>query len=203
VGKRVRSRKVKLAVTIVVALIVAGGALAYYTSTGAGSGSASVGSPAELTITAGTPTSGLLYPGSTGEVDATISNPNTFPLRVNSLILDSAGIAADSGHSGCDTSALHYTTQTNGVGVYRFVAVEPGKYEVEFSHPGDRGSGRAIGFDFLGDRMHPCAKVGPASRFFAYSSLTENGEVSAWDYAPDAAWLPMHCGKPCHEIGEQ
>jgi len=67
-----------------------------------------------LTITAGTPTSGLLYPGSTGEVDATISNPNTFPLRVNSLILDSAGIAADSGHSGCDTSALHYTTQTNG-----------------------------------------------------------------------------------------
>jgi hypothetical protein len=114
VGKRVRSRKVKLAVTIVVALIVAGGALAYYTSAGAGSGSASVGSPAELTITAGTPTSGLLYPGSTGEVDATISNPNTFPLRVNSLILDSAGIAADSGHSGCDTSALHYTTQTNG-----------------------------------------------------------------------------------------
>jgi len=114
VGKRVRSRKVKLAVTIVVALIVAGGALAYYTSTGAGSGSASVGSPAELTITASTPTSGLLYPGSTGEVDATISNPNTFTLRVNSLILDSAGIDADSGHSGCDTSALHYTTQTNG-----------------------------------------------------------------------------------------
>ena len=27
-------------------------------------------------------------------------------------------------------------TQTNGVGVYRFVAVEPGKYDVEFSHPG-------------------------------------------------------------------
>jgi hypothetical protein len=115
VGERVGNRKVRFAAAIVVALIAAGGALAYYTSTGSGSGDASVvGSPADLTITAGTPATGLLYPGASGEVDATISNPNAFPVRVNSLVLASGGIAADAGHSGCDTSALHFTTQTNG-----------------------------------------------------------------------------------------
>ena len=114
-GQRLGSRKGRFAATIVVALIAAGGALAYYTSTGSGSGDASVvGSPADLTITARTPATGLLFPGSSGEVDATISNPNTFPVRVNSLVLAGGGIAADSGHSGCDTSALHFTTQTNG-----------------------------------------------------------------------------------------
>jgi hypothetical protein len=114
VGKWFGSRKVKIGVATLAALVVAGGAMAYYTASGSGSGGATVGgSPAELTITASTPTTGLLYPGSSGEVDATISNPNTFTVRVNSLVLAGAGIAADSGHSACDASALHYTTQTN------------------------------------------------------------------------------------------
>ncbi len=108
------SRKAKLAAAFVIALIATGGALAYYTAAGTGSGSASVGSPDPLTITAATPTNGLLYPGASGEVDVTISNPNDFPVRVNSLILDSGGIVVDSGHPGCDTTALHYTTQNNG-----------------------------------------------------------------------------------------
>ena len=29
----------------------------------------------------------------------------------------------------------------------------------------------------------------PTTRFYAWASLTENGEVVAWDYAPDTAWL--------------
>jgi hypothetical protein len=109
-----RSGKVRFAATVVVALAAAGGALAYYTSLGSGTGSASVSSPDPLAITADTPTAGFLYPGGTGEVDATISNPNPFTVRVNSLVLGSGGISPDASHSGCDTSALHYTTQTNG-----------------------------------------------------------------------------------------
>jgi hypothetical protein len=105
---------VRLAAACAVALTATGGAFAFYTSAGGGSGSASVGSPAALTITAGTPTGGLLYPGGSGEMDATISNPNPFPVRVNSLVLGTDGITVDAGHSGCDTSALHYSTQTNG-----------------------------------------------------------------------------------------
>jgi len=114
VGNWFGSRKVKVGVATLAALVAAGGAMAYYTSSGSGNGGATVGgSPADLTITASTPTTGLLYPGSSGEVDAAISNPNTFPVRVNSLVLASGGIVADSGHPACDTSALHYTTQTN------------------------------------------------------------------------------------------
>jgi hypothetical protein len=114
VRARFTNRRIRLAAAFTVALLaVAGGALAYYASAGSGTGSASIGSPAELAITAGTPASGLLYPGSTGEVDAMISNPNTFPVRVNSLVLASGGIVPN-GDPGCDASALHYTTQDNG-----------------------------------------------------------------------------------------
>ena len=105
-------RRAKLLAALVVALVVAAGAGAYFTATGSGSGSGSVGSPADLTIAALTPAAGLLYPGGTGEVDLTISNPNTFPVRVNSLVLGTGGISADAGHSGCDTAALAFTTQT-------------------------------------------------------------------------------------------
>jgi hypothetical protein len=113
VRRRLRSTSVRLAVALVAALVASGGALAYFTTAGSGSGGASIGTPAELTITAGTPANGLLYPGGTGEVDATISNPNSFQVRVNSLVLGGAGIAVDGSHSGCDTSALHFTSQNN------------------------------------------------------------------------------------------
>jgi hypothetical protein len=108
-----RSTSVKLAVALGVALVASGGALAYFTSAGNGNGGASIGTPAELTISAGTPADGLLYPGGTGEVDATISNPNLFQVRVNSLVLGGGGIAVDGTHSGCDTSALRFTSQNN------------------------------------------------------------------------------------------
>jgi hypothetical protein len=108
------SISVRLGVASAVALTVVGGAVAYYSAAGSGSGAASVTTPAALTIDARTPTANLLYPGATGEVDATISNPNPFSVRVNSLVLGGGGIAVDADHSGCDSSALHYTSQTNG-----------------------------------------------------------------------------------------
>jgi hypothetical protein len=112
VTARFTNRGIRLTAACTVALLaVVGGALAYYTTAGSGTGSASIGSPAELTIIASTPASGLLYPGSThGEVDATISNPNPFPVRVNSLVLDGGGIVPE-GAPGCDASVLHYTAQ--------------------------------------------------------------------------------------------
>lgn len=115
-GRRIRNKKTLLAVVAAAAgaLALASGAIAYYSATGNGSGTASVGSPAPLSIAAKTPTAGLLYPGGSGEVDATVSNPNPFKVRINSLVLGGGGIGVDSAHSGCDTSALHFTTQTNG-----------------------------------------------------------------------------------------
>jgi hypothetical protein len=105
-GRRIRNRKPLLAVVVATAaaLALSGGAVA----------TASVASPDPLSIAAQTPTVNLLYPGGSGEVDATVSNPNPFPLRINSLVLGSGGIGVDSAHSGCDTSALHFTSQSNG-----------------------------------------------------------------------------------------
>ncbi|HZQ64619.1 MAG TPA: hypothetical protein VFA66_05285 [Gaiellaceae bacterium] len=104
----------RLVAVSAVALAASGGALAYYSSSGDGSGSASVAAPDALTIAARTPSTSLLYPGGSGEVDATISNPNGFAVRVNSLVLGAGGISPDASHPGCDTSALDYVTQTNG-----------------------------------------------------------------------------------------
>ena len=114
--RRIRNKKTLLGIVAAAAtaLSLTSGALAYYTSTGSGSGTASVSSPAPLSIAARTPTANLLYPGGSGEVDATVSNPNPFPVRINSLVLGSGGIGVDSAHSGCDTAALHFTSQSNG-----------------------------------------------------------------------------------------
>jgi hypothetical protein len=114
--RRIRNKKTLLAVVAAAAtaLALSSGAIAYYSSTGQGSGNATVASPDSLSITAQTPTANLLYPGGSGEVDATVSNPNPFPVRINSLILGSSGIGVDSSHSGCDASALHFTSQNNG-----------------------------------------------------------------------------------------
>ena len=114
--RRIRNRKALLALVgaAATALALSSGAVAYYTSAGHGSSSASVASPDPLSITAQTPVTNLLYPGGSGELDATLSNPNPFQVRVNSLVLGGSGIGVDSGHSACDTSAVHFVSQSNG-----------------------------------------------------------------------------------------
>ena len=47
----------------------------------------------------------------------TITNPNNFRVRIDSLVLDTSqgtsGFDVDGGHSSCDTSVLGFTTQNN------------------------------------------------------------------------------------------
>jgi hypothetical protein len=70
-----------------------------------------------MTLSPGTPSSSL-YPGGQSDVILSASNPNLSPIHIGSLALDTSqgtsGYSVDSGHSGCATSALTYTTQTNG-----------------------------------------------------------------------------------------
>jgi hypothetical protein len=70
---------------------------------------------------------------------------------------------------------------------------------VEFGHPSERGSRRWAGLAFLGGQPTHCLRFTPSSTFYAYSSLTEEGEVTAWDFAPDRAWLPMDCSQACRK----
>ena len=113
-----RKRLVRLAVTAVVGLSIAGGAAyAAWSVNGSGSGSASAASARGLTLTAGS-ANGVLYPGASADVDTSVSNANPFPVHVSSLALDTTqgqnGFAVDGGHSGCNLSSLSFSTATNG-----------------------------------------------------------------------------------------
>jgi len=99
------------------ALVLAGAAVAYWTTTGTGAASTAAPTPLDVTLTAGTP-GNLLYPGGAAAVTVTASNPNPYPVRLGSLSLDTAqgtaGFGVDVPHAGCDLTALSFITQTNG-----------------------------------------------------------------------------------------
>jgi hypothetical protein len=84
----------------VVALAAAGVAIAYFTSSGAGTGTAAVGSSSSVTLHA--TISSNLYPGSSSPVTFTVDNPSSGSQRVGAITLSS--ISVDSGHSGCSTA---------------------------------------------------------------------------------------------------
>ena len=105
-------------VAAVLGLALPGGAaVAFWSSSGSGPGTAATGTALPLAVTAGAATAGL-HPGGTSAVALVLSNPNTFPAQVPSLVLDTtqgtAGFAVDAAHSGCALGTLSFTTQTNG-----------------------------------------------------------------------------------------
>ena len=60
---------------------------------------------------------------------------------------------------------------------------------IDFVHPDEERGSRTMRFFFLtGPR--DCDLYVPAS-YYAYASLTRDGRVVAWDYAPDAGWVEM------------
>ncbi len=104
-------------VTAVIGLALPGGAaIAFWSGSGTGPGSAATATALPLTVTAGAPPASL-HPGGTSPVAVVLSNPNTFPVQVPSLVLDttqgSSGFAVDGAHSGCGLGTLSFTTQTN------------------------------------------------------------------------------------------
>lgn len=102
---------------VVGVLCVVGVATAYFSTSGSGSGSATVGSALPVTIAAGAAPTAELYPGGAGDVTVRISNPNAFGVHVGSLALDTSHgqDGFDASPPGCNVGeALEFTTQTNG-----------------------------------------------------------------------------------------
>ena len=101
----------------VLAVPIGDAASAYWNGSGSGAGSGATGTTLAVTLSPGVPAAGL-YPGGQANVALVVSNPNVSPVWVGSFALDTglspAGFVVDSGHSGCDVSALSFTTQTNG-----------------------------------------------------------------------------------------
>jgi hypothetical protein len=81
---------------------VAGIAVAYFTSTGSGTASGTVGSSQALTLH-GT-TSASLYPGSSATVTFTADNPSGGNEYLSTIHLTS--VTTDAGHSGCGLTAF-------------------------------------------------------------------------------------------------
>jgi hypothetical protein len=92
-----RKRYVLVGLGAVGAVAVVGAAIAYFTTTGSGTGSAAVGTSSAVTIhgTAGT----SLFPGAGTTVNFTVDNPSAGSQRVNVIQLES--VTTDAGHSAC------------------------------------------------------------------------------------------------------
>jgi hypothetical protein len=114
--KNVMTRRRFIALTVAVAALgVSGLVFAAWLTSGSGSGYAKAGTSEALsTLDASASTSATLYPGATGGVTLTISNPNPFPVRVTGVSLNgtNADIAADSGHASCSPTGVSFTDQT-------------------------------------------------------------------------------------------
>lgn len=97
---RISRRRVLAALGCTIALAATGAAIGYFTSSGSGTGTATVGSSSAVTLHA--TISSNLYPGSSSPVAITVDNPSSGSQHVGTITLSS--ISADSGHSGCSTA---------------------------------------------------------------------------------------------------
>lgn len=96
---RINKKRALIALSCVCALGITAGAIAYFTSTGSGTGTAKVGSTQAVTLH-GT-VAGELYPGVSQTVSFTVDNPSPGAQRVGTITL--ASITADAGHPTCST----------------------------------------------------------------------------------------------------
>ncbi len=97
--KLITKRRAFFALTAALVVAVAGGAYAYFTTSGSGTGTAAVGSSSAVTLHA--TVTGSLYPGTSSPVSFTVDNPSSGKQRVGTITL--ASITVDAGHSECST----------------------------------------------------------------------------------------------------
>lgn len=95
----ITKRRSFFVLTAAVMVVVVGGAYAFFTSSGTGTGTAAVGSSSAVTLHA--TVTGSLYPGSSSPVTFTVDNPSSGKQRVGTISLLS--ITPDAGHSECST----------------------------------------------------------------------------------------------------
>jgi hypothetical protein len=92
--RRFTKKRMLAALSVVAVLVGAGAAVAYFTSSGSGTGQASVGSSTAFTVNVAAATGGPLYPGSgTETLSYTVHNGSSGNQNLSST---SAAVAADS-----------------------------------------------------------------------------------------------------------
>jgi hypothetical protein len=130
--QKVLRKRILVPVVAIAALAVAGIAVAYFTASGTGSGTATVGSAAGVTID-GVTIADALYPGGSASVRFTITNASSSTdVQVDKVVADtSEGTNGISGlPSGCDPADFSFgdvtvnesilaNGSTNGTGTLR------------------------------------------------------------------------------------
>jgi len=87
-SKRIGKRAAAVVTFVVAALAFAAAGLAYFGTTGSGTGTAQQASLQNLTISPATPTGSVLYPGGSADIAATVHNPNPGQVQIHSFVLD-------------------------------------------------------------------------------------------------------------------
>jgi hypothetical protein len=106
-------RRVAILAAIIGTIIGSGVAYAYWTTAGTGSGTAKAATAAPLsTVAAVASTTGLLYPGATGDLQVTFVNPNPFAVTVTSLSSGTGAVTAPGAFS-CITTGVSLVQQSN------------------------------------------------------------------------------------------
>jgi hypothetical protein len=108
----IRRRKVLATVGVIGVVALAGAAYAYFTASGSGTGSATVGTSTALTLH-GT-TSPSLFPGSTATVTFTADNPSGGKERLGTVHLASV-VACDQAFTGTSCASGHEITTCESV----------------------------------------------------------------------------------------
>lgn len=118
---RFKKHKKLTALLIVAVLGIAGGAYAYWTGGGSGSGTATVGTSGNVTLVA-TVAPGIA-PGTSRAVTFTAANATSSPLYVTTVHLES--VAADAGHPDCKIGDFTMADVTEGHQVPAAATLEP------------------------------------------------------------------------------
>jgi hypothetical protein len=106
-------KKLALIAVVAAACIAVGIAWAAWTVGGTGSGYAKAGSASSLTLGDATAsTTADLYPGATGAVKVSISNPNSFPVRVTS-VTGNGTITSDKGAACNASTGVSFSAQSS------------------------------------------------------------------------------------------
>jgi hypothetical protein len=117
-----KTKRARAGLVVIALLALTGAAVAYFTTTGSGTGSAQVGNSSLLTITPTiTPGANGLVPGGNATVSFTVNNPGGNQY-LNTITLGTVTAYADSGHTNnitgagsptkCDTSAFSMSPVT-------------------------------------------------------------------------------------------
>ena len=121
-----KRKRVRVALVGLAALVFTAGAVAYFTASGTGSGSAQVGnstSPMNISATITPGTGGLVPGGSPATVSFTVNNSGSGNQYVNTVSLTGVQAFSDSAHTinitgtgagQCDTSQVSMATVTEG-----------------------------------------------------------------------------------------